>query len=177
LRTFSRLDEAEMKTVDIHEGIESSLMILQHRLKAKPDYPAIEIIQNYANLPQVACYCGQLNQVFMNLLINAIDALEDGIRKGKVSNPAINITTQILENHRIAISIRDNAMGIEPEIQKRLFDPFFTTKPVGVGTGLGLSISYQIVVDRHGGELHCNSELGKGTEFLIDIPMFQVGNT
>ncbi|AFY99541.1 PAS domain S-box protein [Calothrix sp. PCC 6303] len=177
LRTFSRLDEAEMKTVDIHEGIESSLMILQHRLKAKPDYPGIEIIQNYANLPQVACYSGQLNQVFMNLLINAIDALEDGIRKGKVSNPAINITTQILENNRIAISIRDNAIGIEPEIQKRLFDPFFTTKPVGVGTGLGLSISYQIVVDRHGGELHCNSELGKGTEFLINIPIFQVGNT
>ncbi|PAX51050.1 GAF domain-containing sensor histidine kinase [Brunnivagina elsteri] len=174
LRTFSRLDEAEMKKVDIHQGIESTLMILQHRLKPKPHYPTIEIIRNYTSLPQVICYAGQLNQVFMNLLANAIDALEDGIDKGKVSNPTIEIATQILENNRISISITDNGIGIEPEIRKRLFDPFFTTKPVGVGTGLGLSISYQIVVDRHGGELHCNSELGKGTEFAIEIPMSQV---
>jgi PAS domain S-box-containing protein len=177
LRTFSRLDEAEMKTVDIHEGIESTLMILQHRLKPKPDYPVINIIRNYGTLPQVVCYAGQLNQVFMNLLINAVDALEDGVSKAKISNPTINITTQVLENNRIAISISDNGMGINPEIQQRLFDPFFTTKPVGVGTGLGLSISYQIVVDKHGGELHCNSELGKGTEFAIEIPMSQIDNT
>ncbi|NJL62429.1 MAG: GAF domain-containing protein, partial [Methylacidiphilales bacterium] len=176
LRTFSRLDEAEMKKVDIHEGIESTLMILQHRLKSKPEYPAIEIIRNYGSLPQVICYAGQLNQVFMNLLSNAIDALEDGIEKGKVSNPTINIATQISENNHIIISIADNGIGIEPEIKKRLFDPFFTTKPVGVGTGLGLSISYQIVVDRHGGELHCNSELGKGTEFAIEIPMSQIAD-
>jgi signal transduction histidine kinase len=177
LRTFSRLDEAEMKTVDIHEGIESTLMILQHRLKAKPEYPAITMIRNYTNLPPVVCYAGQLNQVFMNLLINAIDALEDGIKKGQILNPTIKMTTQILENNRIAISISDNGLGIEAEIQKRLFDPFFTTKPVGFGTGLGLSISYQIVVDRHGGELHCNSELGKGTEFVIEIPMSQIDNS
>jgi PAS domain S-box-containing protein len=174
LRTFSRLDEAEMKKVDIHEGIESTFMILQHRLKSKPHHPTIEIIRNYANLPKVICYAGQLNQVFMNLLANAIDALEDGIDKGKVSNPTIKIATQVLENNRIIISITDNGIGIEPEMKKRLFDPFFTTKPVGVGTGLGLSISYQIVVDRHGGELRCNSELGKGTEFAIEIPMSQV---
>ncbi|MEA5571641.1 PAS domain S-box protein [Calothrix sp. UHCC 0171] len=177
LRTFSRLDEAEMKKVDIHEGIESTLMILQHRLKPKQDEPAIEIIRNYTNLPKVVCYAGQLNQVFMNLLTNAIDALEEGIEEGKISSPLIKITTEILDNNRIIIRIADNGMGIEPEVQKRLFDPFFTTKPVGVGTGLGLSISYQIVVDRHGGELHCHSQLGEGTEFAIEIPMSQLGDT
>lgn len=177
LRTFSRLDEAEMKRIDIHEGIESTLMILQHRLKPKQDQQVIQIIQNYANLPQVVCYAGQLNQVFMNLLVNAIDALEDGMRKGVVSNPTITIKTEILDNQNIAIHITDNGVGMAPEIQQRLFDPFFTTKPVGVGTGLGLSISYQIVVDKHGGHLHCNSTLGKGTEFIIEIPASQAGDT
>ncbi len=177
LRTFSRLDEAEMKKVDIHEGIESTLLILQHRLKSKQDHVMIEVIQNYATLPKVVCYAGQLNQVFMNLLANAIDALSEGVVKGLVSTPTINIATDILENNWIAIRIADNGVGMKPEIQQRLFDPFFTTKPVGVGTGLGLSISYQIVVDRHGGKLHCTSEAGKGTEFVIEIPAFQAGDT
>ncbi|AFY56724.1 histidine kinase,PAS domain-containing protein,PAS domain-containing protein,histidine kinase,GAF domain-containing protein [Rivularia sp. PCC 7116] len=177
LRTFSRLDEAEMKTVDIHEGIESTLMILQHRLKPKQENRGIEIIKQYANLPKVVCFAGQLNQVFMNLLANAIDTLEEGVIKGKVSAPQVKIKTEILENDHIAIHIIDNGMGITEEVQRRLFDPFFTTKPVGVGTGLGLSISYQVIVDRHGGQLHCFSELGKGTEFIIEIPTIQPNNS
>ncbi len=177
LRTFSRLDEAEMKEVDIHEGIESTLLILQHRLKSKQDHKTIELIQNYATLPKVICYAGQLNQVFMNLLANAIDALSEGVAKGLVSTPTISIATEILENNWIAIRIADNGIGMDSNIQQRLFDPFFTTKPVGVGTGLGLSISYQVVVDRHGGKLYCTSEVGKGTEFVIEIPAFQAGDT
>ncbi|RUT09918.1 hypothetical protein DSM106972_004130 [Dulcicalothrix desertica PCC 7102] len=177
LRTFSRLDEAEMKKVDIHEGIESTLMILQHRLKPKQFHQAIEVIKVYAPLPKVVCYAGQLNQVFMNLLANAIDALEEGMDKGLLTTPTIRITTEMQENQNIAIHIADNGIGIKPEIQQRLFDPFFTTKPVGVGTGLGLSISYQIVVDRHNGQLHCISELGRGTKFIVEIPTTQAGDT
>jgi PAS domain S-box-containing protein len=177
LRTFSRLDEAEMKKVDIHEGIESTLMILQHRIKPKQNSRGIEIIRNYGSLPQVVCYPGQLNQVFMNLLANAIDALEEQIEKSLYSIPTITITTKALQNDRIGIHIEDNGVGIELGLQQKLFDPFFTTKPVGVGTGLGLSISYQIVVDRHGGQLYCNSKPGTGTEFIIEIPIFQAGDT
>ncbi len=177
LRTFSRLDEAEMKTVDIHEGIESSLMILQHRFKAKQKDCEIEVIKQYANLPKIVCFAGQLNQVFMNLIANAIDALEEGIRKNQVSTPRITITTEMLDNDCVAIHITDNGTGISPEVQRRLFDPFFTTKPVGVGTGLGLSISYQIIVDRHRGKLNCFSEPGQGTEFVIEIPITQPDNS
>ncbi|MGB3759949.1 MAG: PAS domain S-box protein [Rivularia sp. (in: cyanobacteria)] len=177
LRTFSRLDEAEMKTVDIHEGIESSLMILQHRFKAKQKDCEIEVIKQYANLPKIVCFAGQLNQVFMNLIANAIDALEEGIRKNQVSTPRITITTEMLDNDCVAIHITDNGKGISPEVQRRLFDPFFTTKPVGVGTGLGLSISYQIIVDRHRGKLNCFSEPGQGTEFVIEIPITQPDNS
>ena len=177
LRTFSRLDEAEMKTVDIHEGIESTLMILQHRLKPKHEHHGIEVIKQYENLPEVVCFAGQLNQVFMNLLANAIDALEEGLIKGDVSTPQIKITTEILNNDYIAIHIIDNGTGIPEGIQQKLFDPFFTTKPIGVGTGLGLSISYQIIVDRHGGQLHCFSKSGEGTEFVIEIPITQPGNS
>lgn len=176
LRTFSRLDEAEMKTVDIHEGIESTLMILQHRIKSKQEHSGIEIIKKYANLPNITCFAGQLNQVFMNLLTNAIDALEEGVVKGQVSVPQIQITTEILNHHHVAIHIIDNGTGISEEVQRRLFDPFFTTKPVGVGTGLGLSISYQIIVDKHGGQLHCFSKQGEGTEFVIEIPISQQEN-
>ncbi len=177
LRTFSRLDEAEMKTVDIHEGIESTLMILQHRFKPKQKHHEIEVVKQYANLPLVACFAGQLNQVFMNLIANAIDALEEGIGKDRVSTRRITITTQMLDNDCVAIHITDNGTGISTEVQRRLFDPFFTTKPVGVGTGLGLSISYQIVVDRHGGKLYCFSEPGQGTTFTIEIPITQPDNT
>ncbi len=177
LRTFSRLDEAEMKTVDIHEGIESSLMILQHRFKSKQKDREIEVIKQYANLPKIVCFAGQLNQVFMNLIANAIDALEEGIRKSQVSTPRITITTEMLDNYCVAIHITDNGTGVSPEVQRRLFDPFFTTKPVGVGTGLGLSISYQIIVDRHGGKLNCFSLPGQGTEFVIEIPITQPDNS
>ena len=177
LRTFSRLDEAEMKEVDIHEGIESTLMILQNRLKPKPSYPGIEIFKEYGKLPRVSCYAGQLNQVFMNLLANAIDALEDRINQGLLTAPTIQIKTEILDSKFINIHIADNGGGMNSEVQKRLFDPFFTTKPIGVGTGLGLSISYQIIVEKHKGKLHCHSDIGKGTEFVIEIPVSQKEKT
>ncbi|MDJ1175312.1 ATP-binding protein [Roseofilum capinflatum] len=171
LRTFSRLDEADMKEVDIHEGIESTLMILQHRIKHKPNFPEIEIIKDYGNLPRVECYPSQLNQVFMNVLANAIDVLEDKVsleHKGEIT-----IATRVSDDGLIQIRIKDNGPGIDPQTQDRIFDPFFTTKPVGKGTGLGLSISYQIVVDKHKGQFYCESQLGEGTEFTIEIPCTQ----
>ncbi len=166
LRNFSRLDEAEYKKADIHGGIDSTLMILGHRLKPQNNYPKIEVIKKYSHLPQIQCYAGQLNQVFMNLLANAIDALNEA----KVAQPQIIISTQIIDNKQISISITDNALGIPIDIQQKLFDPFFTTKPPGKGTGLGLSISYQIITHKHGGSIRCISELGVGTTFAINIP-------
>jgi PAS domain S-box-containing protein len=171
LRNFSRLDEAEIKAVNIHEGIDSTLMILHNRLKEKPKYPEISIIKNYDDLPLIKCYPGQLNQVFMNILSNAIDALEDVELMNKKRE--IHITTERTSNNQLAIKIADNGIGISPEIMPKLFDPFFTTKDVGKGTGLGLSISYQIIVDKHKGNLSCHSTLGRGTEFIIEIPMTQ----
>ncbi|MEA5571638.1 protein kinase domain-containing protein [Calothrix sp. UHCC 0171] len=176
LRNFSRLDESDMKPVDIHEGIDNTLMILQHRLKAKSDRPEIEIIKEYQSLPEINCYAGQLNQVFMNIFSNAIDALDDAIVSGKWSQvtPQICISTEVVDSrdsNHLVIKIVDNASGIPEEIRRKIFDPFFTTKPVGSGTGLGLSISYQIIVDKHKGQLICNSKLGQGTEFLIKIPL------
>ncbi|WP_414543860.1 PAS domain S-box protein [Nostoc sp. CCY0012] len=170
LRNFSRLDESEFKQVDIHEGIDSTLMILQNRLKAKSNHAEILVIKEYAQLPLVECYPGQLNQVFMNLLSNAIDALEESFvgEQGQ-----IRICTEVVNHHRIAIRIVDNGGGIPKKILAKLFDPFFTTKDVGKGTGLGLSISYQIVVDKHKGDLSCNSILGQGAEFIIEIPIHQ----
>ena len=173
LRTFSRLDEAEKKAVNIHEGIDSTLLILQHRLKAKSDRPAIQIIKEYENLPQVECYPSQLNQVFMNLISNAVDALEQQIASSKVSSePAIVIRTETLNGQAI-IRIRDNGPGIAQNSYARLFDPFFTTKPIGKGTGLGLAISHQIVTEKHGGRLTFTSALAKGTEFRVMIPLQQ----
>ncbi len=178
LRTFSRVDESECKAVDIHEGIDSTLMILQNRLKAKAGQIAIQLVKEYGNLPKVECYAGQLNQVFMNLLSNAIDALEerDSERSAEAiaQEPSqITITTRSLSESAIAIHIRDNGPGISASVQERIFSPFFTTKPIGKGTGLGLSISHQIVVDRHGGRMECVSEAGRGTEFIIEIPAYQ----
>jgi len=173
LRTFSRMDEAEMKDVSIHAGIDSTLMILQSRLKAKPDRPAIQVIKNYGELPSVECYAGQLNQVFMNILSNAIDALEEAHGQNQCPAPCIKIRTRVIEPNQLAIEIADNGLGISQTTQNRLFDPFFTTKPVGKGTGLGLSISYQIVTERHGGSLHCQSVPGQGSCFLITIPTSQ----
>ncbi|BAY30260.1 two-component sensor histidine kinase [Nostoc carneum NIES-2107] len=175
LRNFSRLDEAEFKLVNIHEGLDSTLMILHHRLKAKADNSEIAVIKEYGKLPLVDCYPGQLNQVFMNILSNAIDALEDSsLSNGEeIPNPQIRIRTEVVNSNLVAIHIADNGKGIPPGIVSKLFDPFFTTKDVGKGTGLGLSISYQIVVDRHGGKLYCNSAPGKGAEFVLEIPITQ----
>lgn len=181
LRNFSRLDEAEMKPVDIHEGIESTLLILQSRLKATPEQPGIQVIKEYGKLPQVECYAGQLNQVFMNILSNAIDALkevkvEDSTTSSNLqtANPTIWIHTEAINSNRVAIRMRDNGAGMTEEVKARLFDPFFTTKPVGQGTGLGLAISYQIVVEKHGGALKCISAPGCGAEFWIEIPVQQI---
>ncbi|MEG4107162.1 response regulator [Microcoleus sp. S13_C5] len=173
LCNFSRLDEADCKPVDIHAGIDSTLLILQHRLKARPDFPAIQVIKNYGQLPEVECHPSLLNQVFMNILSNAIDALQtSGARDNP--QPTIIISTSISSANSIAISIADNGVGIPELIRSKLFDPFFTTKPVGKGTGLGLSISHQIVTEKHGGKIECNSTLEKGTEFVVKIPLQQV---
>ncbi|MEH2114467.1 sensor histidine kinase [Nostoc sp.] len=176
LRNFSRIDEAEFKSVDIHEGIDSTLMILQHRLKAKPEQPEIEVIKDYGTVPLVECYAGQLNQVFMNILVNAIDALEENNTKYTYqeinNNPSrIKIRTSVINSTWVEIAIADNGVGISQEFQQRIFDPFFTTKPIGKGTGMGMSISYQIITEKHGGKLECFSTSGKGTEFIIQIPL------
>jgi hypothetical protein len=181
--------------VDIHEGIENTLLILQNRLKPPCN---IQLVKEYGNLPLVECYPGQLNQVFMNLLNNAIDALEkqeqertyqrkfkpisDEIEREpgiiKIStelvdrSPVAECSSQSNGNYQsVVIRIADNGSGMPKEVKERIFDPFFTTKPVGQGTGLGLSISYQIVVEKHGGQLQCVSEVGKGTEFIVEIPL------
>lgn len=184
LRNFSRLDEAAMKPVNIHDGIDSTLIILQNRLKARPDHPGIHVVKQYGDLPEVECYAGQLNQVFMNLINNAIDALAES-SEFKVLNsqlsedpstqnlPTITICTSVIDPNWVSVCIKDNGSGMTESVRERLFDPFFTTKPVGQGTGLGLSISYQIVVDKHGGKLKCISAPGQGAEFWIIIPISQ----
>ena len=180
LRNFSRLDEAAFKAVDIHEGIDNTLVILRQRLKGKTERPAIQIIKEYGQLPLVECYAGQLNQVFMNILSNAIDALEESNR-GKsfeaiTADPnTIRIGTHMPNQHRVGITIVNNGLSMTERVRSRLFDPFFTTKPVGKGTGLGLSISYQIVTEKHGGSLWCDSLDGHGTKFVIEIPLRQGG--
>lgn len=174
LRTFSRLDEAEFKVVDLHEGLDSTLMILQNRLKAKPNSVGIEVIKDYGELPLVECYAGQLNQVFMNILSNAIDALEEqNTATAGATAPTITIQTRTVGRDRVAIHIVDNGPGIPEPVKNRLFDPFFTTKQIGKGTGLGMSISYQIVTERHRGQLQCHSTPGAGAEFIIEIPIQQ----
>jgi signal transduction histidine kinase/HAMP domain-containing protein len=176
LRNFSRLDEADMKEVNIHEGIDSTLVILQNQLKNKPGHPEIQVIKEYGELPLVECYAGQINQVFMNLLTNAIDSLDEYNRKRSLEeikdDPAtIRICTKVVERNQVEIRIIDNGLGITPEVKQRLFDPFFTTKTVGKGTGLGLAISYQIIVEKHKGNLECISAPGKGAELAIKIPI------
>lgn len=175
LRNFSRHDDSQMKPVNLHEGIDSTLLILNHRLKGNGEIPSIAIIKEYGNLPPVECFGGPINQVFMNILSNAIDALGDGNSKQsfqemRESPSQIKICTKVRKNF-VEIKIADNGPGIAEEVKQRIFDTFFTTKPVGKGTGMGLSISYQIVVERHNGELSCTSELGKGTEFIIKMPI------
>jgi signal transduction histidine kinase len=174
LRNFSRMDEAAVKTVNIHEGLNSTLLILKHRLQPSSHgaKSSIAVVKKYGDLPKVDCYAGQLNQVFMNLLSNAIDALEEKVEQEPQFKPQIRLRTEIVKDG-IIIHIADNGSGIPEEIRDRLFDPFFTTKPIGKGTGLGLSISYQIVVEKHQGQLKCESQLGKGTTFSIQIPIRQ----
>lgn len=181
LRNFSRLDEAEVKPVDIHEGIDSTLLILQHQLKSTTGRAVILVQKEYGNLPLVECYAGQLNQVFMNLLSNAIDALEKQRQQNFAEDPGtseadvaqVRITTELVDQQWVAINIADNGCGMSEATQKRLFSPFFTTKPAGRGTGLGLSISQRIVVEKHGGRLECVSHLNQGTTFSITIPVKQ----
>lgn len=195
LRNFALLDQAEMKPVDLHEGIDSTLSLLQNRLKATPEHPGILVIKEYGDLPLVECYAGQLNQVFMNVLNNAIDALErgypnscsapcirirteliEGLEKSAIANQSLQMSSSAIANSQfpwLAIRILDNGPGMSEDVRRKLFDPFFTTKPVGQGTGLGLSISYQIVVEKHGGELKCISTPGQGTEIVIEIPFKQ----
>ncbi len=195
LRNFSRLGETEIKEVDLHEGINSTLVILQNRLKAKTNCPAIEVIKEYGNLPQVECYAGEMNQVFMNILTNAIDTLEESMVSCKLvipvttlevsskktdneqydillpnEKPQIRISTKVVDKNQVRIRFSDNGCGMTEKVKQKIFDPFFTTKPVGSGTGLGMSISYQII-DKHGGQLKCISAPLQGTEFIIQIPI------
>jgi len=189
LRVFSRIDEADVKPVDIHQGIDSTLMILRNRLKMKPGRPAVNVVKDYGKLPLVECHAGQLNQVFMNIISNAIDALDDmpcthdspceipsesehsakerenesgGLEGIACPVPTIWIKTEVLDQDWIRICFKNNGPAIPPEVQNKLFNPFFTTKPVGKGTGLGMSISYQIVTEKHWGHLQCKSEPGEG---------------
>jgi signal transduction histidine kinase len=176
LRNFSRLDEAELKAVNIHEGLESTLMILQHRLKDEVSQTIIKVVKEYEELPKIECYAGQMNQVFMNVLTNAIDALQLQKSWAKEADnnsrlPTITICTKLLPDFKVGIYITDNGPGIIEEIQPRIFDPFFTTKEVGQGKGLGLSISYAIVVDEHGGQLRCLSVPAQGATLAIEIPI------
>lgn len=174
LRNFSRLDEAAVKAINLHEGVDSALLLLQLRLKAKPDCPAIEVVKDYGDLPLVECYVGQMNQVLMNLLVNAIDALEEAASRRNASDvspcsPMIQICTRLKQDW-VQISIQDNGLGVSDGVQPKMFDPLFTTKPVGKGTGLGLSISYQIIVERHHGRLNYVTTPGGGATFIIEIP-------
>ncbi len=170
LRNFARLDEADVKTVDIHEGIDNTLMVLRHRFVNREFLPTIRLRKNYGELPAVTCHPSQMNQVFLHLVTNAIDAFDDARRQAPYT-PLIEITTTLLNDDRIAITVKDNGPGISKEIQRKIFDTFFTTKAPGQGTGLGLAISHHIVVEQHGGELICISELGWGSFFQVIIPV------
>jgi signal transduction histidine kinase len=178
LRTFSRADQDYKVPFNIHEGIDITLLILKHRLKANEQRPAIEVITDYGKLPQITCFPGQLNQVFMNILANAIDALEESnngrtFEEIKANTNRITITTSV-ENHQLKISIADNGKGMSTEVKPKIFDHLFTTKAVGKGTGLGLAIARQIVVEKHQGALTVNSTLGIGTECVIMLPVLDL---
>ena len=172
LKNFSRLDSLKKSPVNLHEGLDNTLLILQHRLRGEGNHQRIKLVKHYGDLPPLTCYGSQLNQVFMNLLANAIDALEGKGREENTSiqDPQITIHTESTPSS-VIIRIIDNGPGINAELQGKIFDPFFTTKSVGSGTGLGLSISYQIVVEKHGGSLICHSLPGQGSEFIIEIPL------
>ena len=176
LRNFARGDTTEKLDFDIHKSIDNTLLILKHRLKANRHRPAIEVFRNYGNLPLVECYPGKISQVFMNILSNAIDALEETNQNRtfaeiKANPNCITIKTHLSENNKwVTIRIGDNGIGITTENLGKIFDNLFTTKDIDKGTGLGLSISHQIITEKHGGKLWCESALGKGTEFVIELP-------
>ena len=181
LRNFCYLGKAEIKPVNIHKGLDNTLVILNNRLKAQPERPEILALKDYGTLPEIESHAGLLNQVFMNILSNAIDALEEKIEKQtpqeRQENPSyIKLKTSLINDQSVQIAIADNGPGIPQEIQQYIFEPFFTTKPIGKGTGMGMSISYQIVTEKHGGKLECFSEFGNGTEFVIQIPLRQTVN-
>jgi PAS domain S-box-containing protein len=174
LRTFSRLDESDFKAVNLHDNLESTLLILQNRLNGRGGTPAIQVLKDYGDLPKIACYSGLLNQVFMNILINGIDAIEEKQNRLPVETQSdyqgcLRLRTR-LENGIVSISIQDNGTGMSPEVRSKIFNPFFTTKPIGTGTGMGLSTSYQIVTQNHKGHLYCTSEVGQGSVFVIQLP-------
>ncbi|WP_264320420.1 PAS domain-containing sensor histidine kinase [Zarconia navalis] len=185
LRNFSRLDESAKKKVDLHSGIDSTLMILSSRLRETLDRPEIKVVREYGIIPEIECFAGQLNQVFMNIISNAIDAIDESKKfdKNQTVNgennliPVVRITTEVILKSRtqipkkILIRIKDNGMGMTESVKSKIFDPFFTTKSVGKGTGMGMSISYQIITEKHRGKLRCQSILGQGTEFTIEIPI------
>lgn len=179
LRTFSRLDEAEVKAVNIHDGIDSTLMILHNRFKSRSDRPEVELFKNYGDLPLIECYPGELNQVLMNILVNALDAMEEYDSKRTKAEryanpPQVWLTTACDDRgESVVIRLRDNGPGIPDAIQSRIFDPFFTTKAIGKGTGMGMSISYQIITERHHGTLEFTTSPEEGTEFVITIPVRQ----
>lgn len=172
LRNFARLDEAVLKPVDLHEGINSTLLILQGRLKPKGAWTGIQVQKQFGDLPLVECHASQINQVFMNLLSNAIDALSDRPDPRSITiTTAVGKSTIVPDRDVVTIMIQDNGCGMPEAVRQRIFDPFFTTKPVGKGTGLGLSISYQIIVEKHQGWIGCDSIEGKGTTFTIELPL------
>jgi signal transduction histidine kinase len=173
LRIFSRLDEAEVKDVDLHEGLDSTLLILSSRLKSQGLRPNIAIVKEYGDLPKIKCYPGQLNQVFMNVLSNAIDALEEKSASDRQWQPKIWIRTELVEPDVVGIHLVDNGPGMSADVREKIFDPFFTTKPVGKGTGLGMSISHEIIVEKHRGSLSCTAADTEGTCFTITIPIDQ----
>ena len=170
LKSFSRLNESELKKVDIHEGIDSTLTILRHRLKATEKRPEILAIADYGDLPDIECYPSQLNQVFMNIIGNAIDAFNDDNRDADEAR-VILISSELINSNWATVRIQDNGCGIPKNIQNKLFEPFFTTKEIGQGMGIGLSTSYQIIVKNHGGKIEFNSILGQGSQFIISIPI------
>lgn len=176
LGNLARLDESEIKYINLHENIDSTLIILDNRRKEKPNHPGIQVDKQYGDIPQIECYAGQLNQVFLNLINNAIDAIGDRYKKQTLqqilNEPGmIWISTMLTEEKTVQIRIADNGIGISPDIISKVFDPFYTTKPVGSGTGLGLSTSYQIIVEKHGRTLRCVSQESVGSEFVIEIPL------
>ncbi|MBI4783302.1 MAG: HAMP domain-containing histidine kinase [Oscillatoriophycideae cyanobacterium NC_groundwater_1537_Pr4_S-0.65um_50_18] len=174
LRTFSRADQDRRVPFNIHEGIDSTILILKHRLRADDNRPAIEVITEYGNLPQVECFPGQLNQVFMNILANAIDVFDEVVQQaadGQAKPQTITIQTMLAQPNAIEIRISDNGKGMTEEIKSRIFDHLFTTKGVGKGTGLGLAIARQIVVEKHGGSLEVQSTVNQGSEFCIRLPI------